>query len=63
MFEEVGYDLTSLIDKKDFIEIELTGQINRLYLCRGVPLNTKFETKTRNEIRGIKWFPIVSLPV
>jgi len=62
VFEEVGFDVSNLIDKKDFIEIELTGQINRLYLCRGVPLNTKFETKTRNEIRGIKWFPITSLP-
>ena len=63
VFEEVGYDISNLIDKKDFIEIELTGQINRLYLCRGVPLSTKFETKTRNEIRGIKWFPVNNLPV
>ena len=62
VMEEVGYDIEHLIDKKDFIEIELTGQINRLYICRGVPLSTKFETKTRNEIRGIKWFPIQNLP-
>ena len=37
-------------------------QTNRLYIVRGVPLSTKFETKTRNEIRGIKWFEINNLP-
>ena len=60
--EEIGYDISALIDKKDYIEQDLSGQINRLYIVRGVPLNTVFETQTRNEIRGIKWFEINNLP-
>lgn len=60
--EEIGYDISALIDKKDYIEQDLSGQINRLYIVRGVPLNTLFETQTRNEIRGIKWFEINNLP-
>ena len=44
------------------VKKDLSGQINRLYIVRGVPLNTLFETQTRNEIRGIKWFEINNLP-
>ena len=40
--EEIGYDITPLINKKDYIEQDLSGQINRLYIVRGVPLNTIF---------------------
>lgn len=61
--EEIGYDISPLINKNDFIEVDLSGQTNRLYIVRGVPLSTKFETKTRNEIRGIKWFEINNLPL
>ncbi|CBY33635.1 unnamed protein product [Oikopleura dioica] len=63
VLEEVGYDVSPLMDKKNFIEVDLAGQINRLYLCPGCPLKTEFVTQTRNEISNIKWFPIDALPL
>lgn len=62
VYEEIGYDISPLMIKKDYIEVDLSGQINRLYIVRGVPLSTNFKTQTRNEIRGIKWFEINNLP-
>ncbi|CAG5083694.1 Oidioi.mRNA.OKI2018_I69.PAR.g10438.t1.cds [Oikopleura dioica] len=63
VLEEVGYDVSPLLDKRNFIEVDLAGQINRLYLCPGCPLKTEFVTQTRNEISSIKWFPIDALPL
>lgn len=47
---------------EDFIEFTNRKQAVRLYLCPDVPEDTKFETRTRNEIKSIKWFKIEQLP-
>ncbi|XP_069138186.1 m7GpppN-mRNA hydrolase-like [Argopecten irradians] len=60
--EETGFDIVRLIDKNDFLENHFNDQLTRLYIVPGVPLNTKFQPKTRKEIKSLQWFPIEALP-
>ncbi|NWU94632.1 DCP2 hydrolase, partial [Upupa epops] len=62
VFEETGFDIKDYICKEEFIELRINDQIARLYIIPGVPKTTKFNPKTRREIRNIEWFSIDKLP-
>ncbi|KYO48813.1 m7GpppN-mRNA hydrolase isoform X1 [Alligator mississippiensis] len=62
VFEETGFDIKDYICKDDYIELRINDQIARLYIIPGVPKDTKFNPKTRREIRHIEWFSIDKLP-
>lgn len=62
VFEETGYDITSLIKPYDYIEIIMNDQYSRLYIVRGIPRNAVFIPRTRKEIKACEWFSIDSLP-
>jgi mRNA-decapping enzyme subunit 2 len=60
--EETGFDISSLINPAEYIEASIHEQVVRLYIIPDVPQDTKFEPKTRNEIKAVEWFPIADLP-
>lgn len=62
VMEETGFDIKNRICKDMFIEQKISDQVVRLYIIPGVPTETKFNPKTRKEIRNIEWFPIEKLP-
>ncbi|XP_069082593.1 m7GpppN-mRNA hydrolase isoform X1 [Pleurodeles waltl] len=62
VFEETGFDIKERMCDTDYIELKINDQLARLYIIPGVPKNTKFNPKTRREIRNIEWFPIEKLP-
>ncbi|XP_074115849.1 m7GpppN-mRNA hydrolase-like [Cotesia typhae] len=62
VLEEVGFDISLLINKDRFIEHEIKNQRVRLYIIPGVKENTTFHPMTKNEIGNIKWFPLSNLP-
>lgn len=62
VMEETGFDIKNRICKDMFIEQKISDQLVRLYIIPGVPNETKFNPKTRKEIRNIEWFPIEKLP-
>uniref|UniRef100_A0A3P8T9A9 m7GpppN-mRNA hydrolase n=1 Tax=Amphiprion percula TaxID=161767 RepID=A0A3P8T9A9_AMPPE len=62
VLEETGFDIKNRICKDMYIEQKITDQLVRLYIIPGVSKNTKFNPKTRKEIRNIEWFPIEKLP-
>lgn len=62
VYEETGFDITPLIDKNEFIENFFNDQLSRLYIITGVGLDTKFQPKTRKEIKSLQWFPVDVLP-
>lgn len=62
VMEETGFDIKNRICKDMYIEQKITDQLVRLYIIPGVSKNTKFNPKTRKEIRNIEWFPIEKLP-
>uniref|UniRef100_V9KRM2 m7GpppN-mRNA hydrolase n=1 Tax=Callorhinchus milii TaxID=7868 RepID=V9KRM2_CALMI len=62
VLEETGFDIRDRICKDDFIEQRINDQLARLYIIPGVPKETKFNPKTRKEIRNIEWFSIEKLP-
>lgn len=62
VLEETGYDIKNRICKDMYIEQKITDQLVRLYIIPGVSKDTKFNPKTRKEIRNIEWFPIEKLP-
>ncbi|XP_038625338.1 m7GpppN-mRNA hydrolase isoform X2 [Tachyglossus aculeatus] len=62
VFEETGFDIKDYICKDDYIELRINDQLARLYIIPGVPKDTKFNPKTRREIRNIEWFSIKKLP-
>ncbi|CAG5867079.1 unnamed protein product [Menidia menidia] len=62
VLEETGFDIKNRICKEMFIEQKITDQLVRLYIIGGVSKDTKFNPKTRKEIRNIEWFPIEKLP-
>jgi len=51
VLEETGFDITELVNHEEFLECRINEQLSRLYIVTGVPLNTKFQAKTRNEIK------------
>ena len=60
--EEIGYDTADVVDPNCYLEHKMNDQYNKLYIVKNVPLDTVFQTRTRNEIRSIKWWPISTLP-
>lgn len=62
VLEETGFDIKDRMCNNDYIELRINDQLARLYIIPGVPKDTKFNPKTRREIRNIEWFPIEKLP-
>ncbi|XP_076020315.1 m7GpppN-mRNA hydrolase isoform X2 [Genypterus blacodes] len=62
VLEETGFDIKDRISKDMYIEQKITDQVVRLYIIPGVSKDTKFNPKTRKEIRNIEWFPVEKLP-
>ncbi|KAI5651472.1 dcp2, box A domain-containing protein [Phthorimaea operculella] len=62
VYEETGFDISKLINKNDYIEAVIHDQIVRLYLIGHIPRDTKFQPRTRNEIKACEWFPLADLP-
>lgn len=67
VYEETGYDLrvTGLIERNEPVhplEVTMHDQQVRLYVFRGIPENTIFETRTRKEIGAIQWYKVSDLP-
>ncbi|KAM4708413.1 m7GpppN-mRNA hydrolase isoform 2-T2 [Discoglossus pictus] len=62
VFEETGFDIKDRMCNTDYIELRINDQLARLYIIPGVSKDTKFNPKTRREIRNIEWFPIEKLP-
>ncbi|XP_071996798.1 m7GpppN-mRNA hydrolase [Engystomops pustulosus] len=62
VLEETGFDIKDRMCNNDYIELRINDQLARLYIIPGVPKDTKFNPKTRKEIRNIEWFPIEKLP-
>jgi 8-oxo-dGTP pyrophosphatase MutT (NUDIX family) len=55
VYEEIGYDLTGMIDPKEFIELKIREQNIKLFIVHGVPETTNFAPQTRKEISKIEW--------
>ncbi|KAH8696166.1 Dcp2, box A domain-containing protein [Talaromyces proteolyticus] len=67
VFEETGYDLEAAGLVKDdkhmkHIEITMREQHMKLYVFRGVPMDTQFAPQTRKEISKIEWVNLSDLP-
>ncbi|KAL7304317.1 hypothetical protein TKK_0003117 [Trichogramma kaykai] len=62
VLEETGFDISPLLQKHVYIESIINEQVIRLYVIPGVPEDTKFEPRTRNEIKSIQWFDLNDLP-
>jgi mRNA-decapping enzyme subunit 2 len=53
--EEIGYDISNLINPNDLIELDVNEQKIKLYIVHGVKETENFETLTRKEISKIEW--------
>ncbi|MCJ1228085.1 mRNA-decapping enzyme subunit 2 [Toensbergia leucococca] len=67
VYEETGYDIKGAGLAEDdentkFIEVTMREQHMRLYVFRGVPMDTRFEPRTRKEISKIQWYNLSELP-
>ncbi|EEH22778.2 hypothetical protein PABG_04989 [Paracoccidioides brasiliensis Pb03] len=67
VYEETGFDIRAAGLVKDekkikYIEIPMREQNMRLYVLRGVPMDTVFEPRTRKEISKIQWYKLSELP-
>ncbi|KAI9871511.1 MAG: mRNA-decapping enzyme subunit 2, partial [Pleopsidium flavum] len=67
VYEETGFDIkgAGLVIKEDdmkFIEVTMREQQIRLYVFRGVYMETLFEPRTRKEISKIQWYKLSDLP-
>ncbi|CAH1637469.1 unnamed protein product [Spodoptera littoralis] len=62
VLEETGFDISKLLNKNDYIEATIHEQTVRLYIIGYIPRDTKFQPRTRNEIKACEWFPLADLP-
>lgn len=67
VYEETGFDIREAglaKDDKDmkYIEVSMREQHMKLYVFRGVPVDTHFEPRTRKEISKIDWYKLSDLP-
>lgn len=67
VWEETGYDIEKAglvpTDRNvHSIDVTMREQNLKMFVFRGVPLDTSFETQTRKEIGKIGWFPLKDLP-
>jgi len=58
--EEVGFDISNMIDSECFIESE-EGRL-RLYIVPNVPMDFEFYTHTKGEIGAILWVKLDDIP-
>lgn len=62
VYEEIGFDISPYLKPDKYVDIRMKGKDFRLYLVRGVPQETVFETQTRKEISKIEWRDLKSMP-
>ena len=67
VYEETGFDIqeAGLVGNDEdvkYIDVTLREQHMRLYVFRGVPMDTHFEPRTRKEISRIQWYKLSELP-
>ncbi|XP_077989029.1 m7GpppN-mRNA hydrolase-like [Glandiceps talaboti] len=62
VLEETGFDISNLLDQNEYIEQRINEQVIRLYIIPCVSKETKFQPKTRKEIKCVEWFDIEDLP-
>jgi mRNA-decapping enzyme subunit 2 len=67
VYEETGYDIKAaglVPDDEDVKSLDQTmrEQHMRLFVFRGVPMDTYFEPRTRKEISKISWYKLADLP-
>ncbi|QNP95817.1 mRNA-decapping enzyme subunit 2 [Yarrowia lipolytica] len=62
VYEEIGFDISPYLKPDKYVDIRMKGKDFRLYLVRGVPQDTVFETQTRKEISKIEWRDLKSMP-
>ncbi|KAF2453673.1 hypothetical protein BDY21DRAFT_123802 [Lineolata rhizophorae] len=67
VYEETGFDIreAGLVGGEEdmkYIEVMMREQHMRLYVFRGVPMDTYFEPRTRKEISKIEWYKLSDLP-
>ena len=67
VYEETGLDVREaglVRDEKEmkYIEVTMREQHMRLYVFRGVPMDTPFQPRTRKEISKIEWYKLTDLP-
>ena len=67
VYEETGFDLqgADLVTNEEdvkYIEVTMREQHMRLYVFRGIPMDTDFEPLTRKEISKIQWYKLSELP-
>lgn len=63
VLEETGYDCSTAISAKDYIELHIQDTLIRLYIVTGVDKKTIFKPMTRCEIKTCSWFKISDLPM
>lgn len=63
VLEETGYDCSTNISPKDYIELHIQDTLMRLYIVTGVDKNTIFKPMTRCEIKSCNWFKVSELPM
>lgn len=62
VYEETGFDITNYIDAENYLESVINEQLVRLYIVTGISLETKFQPRTRYEIKACEWFSVADLP-
>ena len=67
VYEETGYDIKAaglVVSEEEtkYIEVTMKEKHVRLYIFRGVPMDTHFEPRTRKEISEIGWYKLSQLP-
>ncbi|KAL8938965.1 MAG: hypothetical protein Q9216_003613 [Gyalolechia sp. 2 TL-2023] len=67
VYEETGFDVDAagLVGSQDtvkYIDVAIQHQHIRLYVFRGIPMDTPFEARTRKEISKIEWWKLSDLP-
>lgn len=63
VLEETGFDISKQLNDDHYLEISINDQTIRLYIITNVSKTTKFEPRTRREIKEVRWFAIDELPV
>jgi hypothetical protein len=62
VYEEIGFNLTGLINETDYIEQKVRDQVIKLFIIPFIPEDTEFHPRTKNEISGIEWHEILDIP-
>mmetsp|Transcript_28666 Transcript_28666/g.51027 ORF Transcript_28666/g.51027 Transcript_28666/m.51027 type:complete len:251 (-) Transcript_28666:2195-2947(-) len=58
VWEEIGFNIVKLLREEDSLHIDSIRNDMILYVIRGVPEDTCFETHTRGEISKIQWVKV-----